>query len=223
MKRTFTLIELLVVIAIIAILAAMLLPALSKAREKARTINCISRTKQLALSFTLYTEDNNDTMPMVDWALGGKSVMQPNGTSRTDYILWQTLVYPYVGEYETFNCPSAVGNGGFTFTKYAGDYKGRASIGYNGICTAKNLTQFQYPTETCLGGCVGIYDGNGNEYRIGYTSSCHQYFWLNERHNKMPSIFYVDGHSASRSPQSIRVYAATSKFWVPSPSSPVTD
>ena len=64
MKKSFTLIELLVVIAIIAILAGMLLPALSKARAKAQSIKCISNLKQYALWFNLYANDNNDCLPI---------------------------------------------------------------------------------------------------------------------------------------------------------------
>jgi len=84
MKRIFTLIELLIVIAIIAILAAMLLPVLNKAREKVKSIGCANNLKQLALGCLGYANENNDYMPRAGF--GGE-----NG------IYFECLVAPYVG------------------------------------------------------------------------------------------------------------------------------
>ena len=108
MKKRFTLIELLVVIAIIAILAAMLLPALSKAREKARAISCTSNLKQIMTYWELYLDDFNDTFPP------GRNIFDPKQWYRDgtkNVVTWAGMagiLAEYTGDKKTNFCPSSV-------------------------------------------------------------------------------------------------------------------
>jgi prepilin-type N-terminal cleavage/methylation domain-containing protein/prepilin-type processing-associated H-X9-DG protein len=95
LRNGFTLIELLVVIAIIAILAAILFPVFAQAREKARSISCLSNMKQLGTSEAMYLQDYDERY--VIWRY-----FQPNG----DKMTWVELLQPYSKNKQIWICPS---------------------------------------------------------------------------------------------------------------------
>jgi prepilin-type N-terminal cleavage/methylation domain-containing protein len=107
-KRGFTLIELLVVIAIIAILAAILFPVFSRARESARKTACLSNMKQIGTALMMYCQDWDEAFPLNRF--GSLDVRTAGSTGacndNTRSATWRTAIQPYLKNWDAFKCPS---------------------------------------------------------------------------------------------------------------------
>ena len=194
--QSFTLIELLVVIAIIAILAAMLLPALSSARERARQSNCISQLKQIGLANSMYISDNSDWavpayMPAPTTGIRGIWAAHLSGYAHTGKI---GEPGPYgLTWYTSFACPSN-------------------TVGYKDVSnwyTHYTVNGYLYNTEAPKDGirdrsfAIGTVEDPSTTMfatenkNVGSVPTAYGWNTINYLHSKRTNLVYIDGHCGS--------------------------
>ncbi len=201
-QRGFTLIELLVVIAIIAILAGMLLPALSKAKAKAGAMKCMNNVKQFTTAIHLYSTEFTDFLPEPNWnspwvargwlfdASGG-SVPQPNPANPEQPYLGGVL-WPYLKSAGIYRCPSEQTNAIPTFNSRAnklGSFLMNGAVCGYGAIGGKSYRTTQFNPDAII--FWQALEFNAGDWNDGSSAPNEG---VTKIHNLGTTVGVVDGH-----------------------------